>query len=251
MDLAGTVPASAYQLYGTAQLEMIVGGVPFGASGGTTGQYVSQPDAGLSATFSYPVGFASGVQLETGLYNNNTYPAVGMSTAATRSAQGADASIAVDYGQLLPPLASATLDATNPAQPIVTWSPNDAGVLASTDGIVVSILWEVGNGWNGVWTFVAPPTSTQVQVPLLPTGVTAFVTDGGAYFAQVPTVAYVQTSFVTGYAALRAQAGTAGLTSLMVAADQSNNGGYLGGGVVPPLPADDTLQMSAVTRGGD
>jgi hypothetical protein len=90
-----------------------------------------------------------------------------------------------------------------------------------------------------------------VQVPLLPTGVTAFATDGGAYFASVPTVAYVQTSFVTGYAGLRAQAATAGLTSLMVAADQSNNGGYLNGSIVPPLPADGTLQMSAVTRAGD
>ncbi len=253
VDMTGTLPASAYQLYGTAQLEMIAGGVPFGASGGTPTQWLLDPDAGLNATFTYPQGFAASVQIETGLYANTTYPNVPVSTVATRSAPTADASIAVDYSQLPPPLASAMVDTTNPVQPVVTWSPNDAGALAGSDGIVLSLLWQSNPNtrWGGMWTFVAPPTSTQVQVPLLPSTVTAFVTDGGATFEQPPTVAYVHTSFVGGYAALRALAGTAGLTSLMIAADRSTTGGYFGGSVVPPLPADGTLQLSAVTRAGD
>lgn len=252
VDLAETLPAYSYELYGTASLEMVSGGIPFTVSGEIEEQYITQVDAGLQASFSYPVGFPDGVQLETGLYSQNEYPGIGITTVATRSAPGADASVAVDLSQLPPPLTGATVDTTNPAQPVITWSPNDAGALAASDGLVVSLLWEVGSGnASGVWTFVAPPSATQVQVPLLPSTVTAFATDGGVFFDNPPTVAYVNTSIVGGYAALRAQAGTAGLTSVMVAADTSNNGGYLGGPIVPPLPANGTLQMTAVTRSGD
>jgi len=58
-------------------------------------------------------------------------------------------------------------------------------------------------------------------------------------------VAIVQATFFQGYAGLRAQAGVAGLTALISA---SYGGGQV---VLPPLTADGTLQMSAISTNGD
>jgi hypothetical protein len=252
LAFTGTLPDGSLGQSGTAQLEMIANAVPFAASGGTPNLYIGNPTNGLNAAFTYPTGFADAVQLETGLYSTNTYPIIPIAVVATRTAPADDASVGFDYGTLPPMLSTATIDdTTNPAQPIVTWTPNDAGALANTDGVVVSLLWPVQNMPSGVWTIVAPPTSQQVQVPLLPAGTTAFATDGGVPFANPPTVAFVQASFLSGYPALRAQAGTAAVTSVMIAYDQDNNGGYLGGVVAPPLPVNGTLQMTAITRSGD
>jgi hypothetical protein len=242
------VPTFAQGFRSSESLSMVVNGVPYtqAYNGG-----FAQDDAGLYWPFTYPAGFADSVQVEDNVANFGSN-LVYVSAIASRSAPTAgDAGVTLDLSQLLPPMTGASIDRTNPSQPIVTWSPTDAGALAGSDGVVIALAWGYDPSSPGSWTIVAPPTATQVQVPLLPASAGAFTPDGGTSFA-FPTVAFVHATFLGSYPALRAQAGTAGLTTMMVGDILLGGGGFLTGQpIVPPLSANGTLVMSAATQQGD
>jgi hypothetical protein len=205
------------------------------------------PDGGMSYPFTYAAGYADSIQAEANLstFGNNS----SISAIATRaSAPAASGTTSLDMSQLLPAIASSSLDTSSDAgvaQPVVTWAltAGDAGSIGSANGVVVSISWTDGSA-NGQWTLVAPPTASQVQPPALPSAVSAYAPSSSSNWGSPPVVAIVQASFIPGYAGLRAQAGTAGFTSLVI---QS----YTGGPIVPPLQTDGTLQLTAITANGD
>jgi hypothetical protein len=207
-------------------------------------------DAGLSQTFPYPPGYASAIQGEVGVENIQYGNGQGafITSMATRVADAGATS--TDLGQLLPMLVSATIDTTSVAQPVVAWTVSDAGSVGGANGVVVTTNW-TSNGVTGIWTIVAPPTATSVTAPALPASATAWTPASNAIFFQPPTVAVVQATFFPGYAGLRAQAGTAGLTSVLLSYRTSGSGGYFNGPIAPPLSANGTLLMTAVTAPGD
>jgi hypothetical protein len=229
-------------------LTMIASGV--GVPGSTSFENVLAPDSGASQQFTYPAGFPDAVQTETSVFTTAIGNCADVSAVATRASPVADAGLAVDFAQLLPMLVSSSVDIANAAQPLVTWSPADAGALTATDGIVVMVVWRNGSN-NGVWTIVAPPTATQVQAPVLPASASAWSPALSAGINTPPTVAFVQASFFAGYGDLRQNAGPASLTSLLLRNIVYGEGGYSSGPIVPPMQLDGTLQMSVVTPSAD
>jgi hypothetical protein len=230
---------------GSATATMIVSGLAVPLNGGTdngtlTGTY----------SFTYPAGYADAVQTEANEFSLSPSTAAISSIATRMDPAAGDAGLAVDLSTLLPLLASSTLDSTTAAQPIVSWSPADAGALGATQGVLVTLVWSNGAAY-GSWTIVTPPTTAQVQAPVLPSAVSGYAPSATSFFRTPPTVALVQATFFTGYQSLRAQAGTAGLTSVILSQLVGSNGGYFSGPIAPPLSENGTLQMTAITHQGD
>jgi hypothetical protein len=249
---ASGLPAFAAGMNGTILFTMVAGGVPTPAEGFDSD--FGAPDSGASATFTFPTGYPDTVQTEANVLNQLMIAGQyieQISAVATRSTTAPDSGVAVaDLSQLLPLVLSASMDTTNVAQPIVTWTVADAGSIAGVSGVITSLVWK-NYPSAGSWTIVAPPTATQVQPPALPAALSAWAPSSADQMWS-PTVALVQASFLGGYAGLRAQAGTAGLTSDLIEADYSGDNGFeWGQPAVPPLPANGTLQMTAITASGD
>jgi hypothetical protein len=251
-----TVTATGYPPgnEGTLVFTMLAGGV---ATTTSNSDYELQMDgdAGAAQPVIYPIGYADSFQTEANVYTDEYGPEYGafITSVASRAAAADAGTLVLDYATLLPMFISASVDSTGDAGvalPVVTWSLADAGSVAGANGVVASITWSSGNV-SGLWTIVAPPSAASVQAPALPSAVMAWGPAPGAQFTQPPTVAMVQASFYAGYAGLRAQAGTAGLTSVMLTDQAVNYGGYTYGPIAPPLQANGTLQMTAVTTPGD
>jgi hypothetical protein len=237
------VPAFLYGDDTTIALTSVTTGVPTQSSS----EFGPVTDAGVSWPFTVPAGYADSIQAEANVSSFDINFGVAISAVATRGAPPADSgTTSIDMSPLLPTFNAASVDVTSTdagaAQPLVNWSLIDAGSVAAADGVLVTLLWSGGSS-PGVWTLVAPPTATSVQTPALPPSA-PYAPSSSAFWPTVPAVAIVQASFFGGYAGLRAQAGTAGLTSLV-----ANSWGS--GAIVPPLPANGTLEMTAVTENGD
>ena len=218
---------------------------------------IGADDGGVTSPFLYADGFPDFLQSEANVSNYGTSggnAGVSISAIATRgSSDAGSATTNLDITQLLPPIQTASVDSTtNPVQPNVTWDMGDAGSVASADGVVVAFTWSGSNDGgafaNGRWTIVAPPTASSAQVPALPAAQAGFGPFAGAFFTTDPAVIIVEASFLPGYAQLRAQAGTVALTS-----EFNSNLSYSSSSpiVVPPLPVNGTLRMTAFTANGD
>jgi len=217
---------------------------------------IGADDGGVTWPFPYADGYPEHLQTEANVTNYGTSASgngVTISAIATRGAGDAgSATTNLAISQLLPPIQTASIDATtNPVQPTVTWDIGDAGSVATTDGVVVAFTWsgnDDGGFVNGIWTIVAPPTASSVQVPALPAAQADHAPFSGAFFSNEPAVLIVEATFLSGYAQLRAQAGTAALTSQFNSNLSFSSSSPI---VVPPLPVDGTLRLTAFTANGD
>jgi hypothetical protein len=229
-------------LTGYTSYSEIADGVSFGpptnfgnSDGGATTSYAAHP------------GYPDTVQSEAN-QSIKTGAGIAISAVATRSAPSADGGAAsFDMSTFLPLLNAATLDSSQPAQPAVSWG-TDAGSLAAANGTIVMVAWsspvDGGNLLQGTWTIVAPPTATGVKAPALPAALAAWAPSPAATFTSTPTVIVVQETFASSYAQLRA------LFAILPAPSSLLYDQFGVGGVVPPLPYDGTLKLTAFVPPG-
>ena len=97
------------------------------------------------------------------------------------------------------------------------------------------------------WTILAPPTATSVKAPALPASLAAWTPTDPSGFQTQPTVIVVDglDSFLPDYAHLRASFSALPAQSSLLYDNQAIDS------VIPPLPADGTVRISAVTPAGD
>jgi hypothetical protein len=237
---------------------------PFGSSGGSlylsfsevagnvgsrNVSFETPEDGGASALFVGHPGYAAGVQTEVALRNNiqNYYLASYQSLAARTGPLDGGSPSTVDFSQVLPQITGSTAsvdDGGTTSRPIVSWTA--ASSLGAADGLVVATSFTIdydGGSFGSVWwTIIAPPTATSVVPPELPASLgTPAVNTGGRY--GFPTVVAVEASYFTGYAQLRQASAAMQPTPALL----NDNGAP----VAPTLPADGTLNLSAVTSNGD
>jgi hypothetical protein len=159
--------------------------------------------------------------------------------AATRSDPATTSQSASFDFSTLPLITAASVDATDGgtvAQPNVTWT--SGGSLAATNGIFIELQWysppvDGGPNVNGTWTILAPPTSTNVRAPALPSSMAAPTT--GTTYSSPPRVGAVQAPFLPGYGGLRASFGSLPFFP--------NNNYELS---IPPLPVSGTLYVTGI-----
>jgi hypothetical protein len=229
-------------LSGYASYSEVVDGVPFGPA-----INFASADGTATTTYAAHPGYPVSVQNEAN-QSANRGGGIAVSAVATRSAPSPDGgAVSFDMSTLLPLLDAVTLDSSQPAQPAVSWV-TEAGSLAGASGTIVAIAWSApadgGGTAQGTWTIVAPPTTTTVKAPALPAAATAWAPPPDATFSSIPIVVVVQGSFVTSYTQLRAQVSALPAPSSLIY-DQ-----FSLGGVVPALPVDGTLKLTAITPNG-
>jgi hypothetical protein len=207
----------------------VAGGVPSTAP-------PSALDGGVA--FSVHPGYADFVQTEVNVQlgmppgDDGGVSAYVFAAMAQRSAT-APSALALDMSQIPPFLEVASLDSSNAARPVVSWT--GAAPLANADGVLAVVSWS-----GGSWTFVVPPGQSSARAPALPTSSSAWAPGPGASFGPV-VVSIVQATFWSDYAAFRAAPAALVTQSLI------DLNGCVGtnGSCVPPLPADGTFSMSA------
>jgi len=192
-------------------------------------------------------GYAEAVQGEATVYEylqSFQFDAIRSIAAHSGAPDGSTALPALDLSSVLPEITASSIDTTDagtPSRPVVSWT--SAASLATTDGIVSVTQWSVaspdaGPTTNGTWTIVSPPTATSVVPPSLPAGLGTWTINN-----TVPLVVAVEASFIAGYAQLRATFAALPPTQSLLSDNHST--------VVPPLPVDGTLRLTAVTQAGD
>lgn len=208
--------------------------------------YVGPTGNERSATFRGHAGFGEALQAEAYAYDYSvTGGGMGLiGTAVRAAAPTTDGGVDLEWGNRLPTVTGAGVDAGVSARPSVTWTT--AGSLASADGTYVVLSWseprDAGQAL-GTWTVIAPPTATSVQVPAIPAGFKGAPSTVPSY-ANPPRILTVEASFVPGYAQLRA-AGAALTPSTEVL-----QGG--GSANVPALPSNGAVvRFTAYTRNND
>ncbi|HEY2516442.1 MAG TPA: hypothetical protein VGI39_36480, partial [Polyangiaceae bacterium] len=239
---ANGVPSTGFtsDANGYLILTELIGGLPLQNS---TSFVLSQVDASTSNPFTAHGNVAEAVQGEAQItdYTNGGTARTAIASRGPAPADGGAA--ALDMSQLLPVFGGvATVDSTDATRPILSWG-SDAGAPAGIDGAYAGVGW-YGTGQNGTWLFVVPPTATSVKAPALPDTLSAYgpnVEAGTPYF-PLTGAAYVEGTFIANYAQLRAT--FASLPTPLVNGNQATN-------VVPPLPVDGTMRITAVTYNGD
>ncbi len=217
-----------------------------GVAYGPPSYFSPDGDGGATNAFSVHPGYPAHVQNEasqSGFRNGG----VAVSAVATRTAPSDGGAASFDLSTLLPLLDNVTLDSSQPAQPVVSWV-TEAGSLASANGAIVVLTWNQADdaaGISGTWMIVAPPTATSVQAPQLPGVLAALAPSASANFSTPPTVILVQGSFLQDYGQLRALFSTLPATTSLLYDNFSE------GAVIPPLPIDGTLRLTAFTANGD
>ena len=221
-----------------------------GVSAGTPAHLSS--DTG-NASSSYPThpGYPASVQSEANV-SATRQNGMAIGAIATRGKPSGDGGTTnFDLSALLPLLDAANLDATQPAQPSVSWS-TEAGSLGSTSGTIVRIPWsQLPDGGTDyvqtTWTILAPPSATSVKAPALPASLAAWTPTAAAGFQTQPTVIVVDgtDSFLPDYAHLRASFSALPVQTSLLYDDPALDG------MIPPLPADGTMPISAFTTFGD
>lgn len=212
-------------------------------------EYAGPPGNDPSLSFRAHPGFGDALQAGAMAYDYSVANGggVGILGAAVRAAAPtADGGVTIEWGNRLPGLTSAGIDAGAPTRPSVAWT--SAGSLANADGTYVILFWneprDAGTAL-GSWTILAPPTATSVQTPALPAGFKSAPRTVASYESP-PRIVAVEASFVPGYAQLRAAAAalTPGDTVLVGNGSPSSAN-------VPALPTNGTVRFSAYTQNND
>jgi len=205
------------------------------------------PDGGVGfVTFPSHPGYASFVQREATSYRYLGQSGIALRSIAARTATPTASSVVNhDLAQLLPEITAATLDTATPARPSTTFTT--AGTTAGADVIVYRVRWEHardGGTQRGRWTIVGPPTTTTFTCPALPAASASWGPQAGATFTTPPFVGFFDATFLSGYDAARGQA-----AAFSPSEDATN--GFAEDGMVPPLPVDGTVRLSAITYSAD
>jgi hypothetical protein len=220
---------------GSVGLEQVAGGValpsfaPYGQLG---------PDGNPQVQLY--TGYSDFLQTEGSLYVGTQQMSV--TAIATRTSPDAGPG-AVDLSQALPLLGGVVLDTSDPTRPAVTVRTADGGAPGGTGGAMVVLGWfGIVNDTSvaGSWTLFAPPTTTAVKVPALPTALAQWAPDVNSTVSDPPAAAFVDATFLTGYAQVRARVGALTLPSNVF------TGSIFGNPILPPLPAEGTLRVTAV-----
>ncbi len=202
---------------------------------------VGNADGGpLQLSFEVHPGVAANGQYEVN-YREDLSSGVAFRAIAGRSASGGSPSI--DVAQMMPALTAADVDAGVPARPAVTWASSTP---VTADGLFVRVRWwesptDGGPYVSGHWTMVVPPQTQVIQAPQLPPALAAYAPSATSSVNQTPTLVFVDSSLLPGYRELRQ-------VSASVGPSQNMYEDRPGGGLVPILPADGTLKLTAVTE---
>ncbi len=164
----------------------------------------------------------------------NDFSALVTRAVVTRSTAAANPSI--DFSTALPAISSTTVTGTT--VPTVTWVSNSP--LTATKGIVAYSSW-FQKSQSGSWLVLAPPSATTITPPALPTALTAYGPSGN--YQSPVLVAAVDATFLPDYATTRASA------ALLTPQLNLVQGNFAA--VVPPLPVDGTLKLTAFGANSD
>lgn len=200
-------------------------------------------DAGVTnMTFQTYTGFADFLQREVAIRTSDNNNGVAYTALASRGGSNAT----LDVSQALPALTGATVDSTTPARPMVAWTSSSP--ITGADGAVVDLRWyfqaDGGRYIYGDWTFVTAPGATSVKAPQLPETLSSWQPPDGAVFRSPPSVMVVEGSPWSSYGQLRASAAAIPVPRALLN-DNSE------GPIVPPLPIDGTVKLTAFTHNGD
>ena len=240
-----TTVSQGYIAYGE-----VVGGIAYEQYGNLLGAEGVPNDAGLpTAPFLAHTGYPDFIQVETNalLYNNdvqggtnsgNTVVAV-----ATRSSVSAPVT-SIDLAMSLPLIVSGSLSYADPTRPTVSWSTSSPTQTSAGSASFVS--WQTTEPdaatQTGTWLLISPPTQTTVQAPSLGSLAAWGPPDTGASIDwQPPLLAMFNGTFLSGYASLRAASASVWSPTITVV----QNGYPQNQALVPPLPANGTLEVSA------
>ena len=207
----------------------------------TTNYNPAYVDGGVQqATFPNHPGYGDFAQVEA---DYATYHGAGESQIAiadrvsTTTPAAPSVNETIDLADALPAITQASLDATNPSQPNVTWT--SAASLASAAATFVQLGWfdpvaDAGYDRTGTWTLVMPASQTSVVPPQIP-GATGFGPNAQAGWSDdYPVIVTFDGDAFPTYDAVRAIAAQLSPTLTGVTLP-----------VVPPLPANGRARTTA------
>ncbi len=215
----------------TVAFAEVASGLPY-----SNAKSFSTPTAGNTAsqTFQTHVGSPDSVMSEAVVSNGGDNALQAIATRSAPPATTATTTTTLDMSQLLPAINGMTNTATATGATI-SWT-SAAPITGATGTVVVLEL----DGTNGTgeeqlfWNVVVPPDATSFSTPQIPTSAAAWVPN-----ASFHVIGHVTTmkglSGLTTYAAFRAAASSLVTTAGAV------------GPVVPPLPVDGTMVVTAYT----
>lgn len=231
---AGSVQLTATNA-GTAAVDLGYAEIADGI-GYAVGRSVMPMGGTASHTFDTYGGFADAAQYEVTRIGALVGPYDPVVSIVKRASAPA-APQSIDLSQALPAMTMLTSDTTNGARPKVTIAL--AGAPTGADALLVSMSWfglnpEAGMT-SGRWLIVAPPSTTTVTAPELPTALAALGPSLEMSF-DAPSAAIFDSDQVPGYDQLRA--GFAVLPRPETI--QASAAG------IPTLPSNGTLRVSAM-----
>lgn len=212
----------------------------------TTMTFDPSLDAGVqSSAFIVHPGYPDSIQYE-GTLRTATNNGVSLTGIGTRAAAAPDGgAVSVDMAQLLPSIATATLDSTAPPRLVANWTT--AAPIVGADGAFVRVDWytldDAGANSSNHWTVVVPPSATSATLPDLGAALAPWAPTANSTFFAFPVVAVMEASFVADYDSLRPLAATIPPSDTLV------QDAY--GPIAPALPVDGTIKLSAFTNNGD
>jgi len=237
---------------GTQSLQIVGADAAYGnavyseiVNGGALSSYtniVGNADGGpLQVFFEAHPGIAANGQYEVNYQDYSIASGVAFRAIAGRSAAGGTPTL--DVAQMMPALTAADVDAGVLARPAVTWASSGP---VTADGLFVRVRWwesptDGGPYVSGHWTMVVPPQTQVIQAPQLPPALAPYAPSAASSVSQTPTLVFVDSSLLPGYRELRQVSASVGPSRNMYE-DRP------GGGLVPILPADGTLKLTAVTE---
>ena len=213
-------------VYATTLSEAVGGSLTPALTGSIPNSYATHP------------GFADFIQVEA----TSTNYASAVAIANSLPAPSVDGAIAIDVSPLtdMPVLDGVSVDASNPAQPVISWTTSQ-GSLSTVTGIIAFATWSSSEGtpYAGTWTIVSPGTAaTSLQAPAIAPGLSYWLPAPGATFSDRDAILAVQGSALPTYAAVRAGA----------SASQEPQECNLAAPVIPALAAPgQTLMVTATS----
>ncbi len=140
-------------------------------------QYVNDDAGGQLMQVTTHVGYADTLQLEASYTPNYQWF---LATATAVAPPTADGTITIDATPLgvLPQINTNSVDQTNSARPVLTWTTVQGSLATSTTGLIATFMWggadDAGATITGNWTIVAPSSATSLQAPALPASAGAY-----------------------------------------------------------------------------
>lgn len=155
-------------------------------------------------TFYFANGFAEGLEPAAFVQTGRSIVSLVERVAASAT------STTFDFATALPKITEADVDATDALHPNLTWQ--SAAPLTTTNGGFVTVSFYDGRDASMTWSFVVPPSTTNVKAPSLPAEADDWApraADGGSEASSFsdPEVLFVESSVIADYKFFRREAG--------------------------------------------